>query len=90
MTYSVQVIGRLWQGSIGAYEYQSERKPVNQLEVKYIAGDFAEVIDYQVTKTQTSLRYMGDKTIETKSTRVVSHWGNPISASQYTDLCEAA
>lgn len=80
----VDVVGRIWQGCRSAYTYKlnGEAIPTPE-EVSHIAGDFAQVTDYRVRRTESSVEYRSDtETIFTKRHLLAKDWER--KASQRT------
>jgi len=82
VVYQVAVIGKLWQGTDGAYNYKVDEASLNgELDVKALAVDFSCVYDYRIIKVASG------GTWEYSWTRctVVRDWGKEGSADSYLD-----
>lgn len=80
--YTTSVIGRAWAGFKATYQYKTDNFPQN---IKALAGDFQEVLDYQVDKTSFTLRVEQNKTITTTTVEIIRPWEHQESEDFFID-----
>ena len=72
--YRVWVVGMLWQGTKGAtsYNFMSPSQEPTEQQVLERAGDFSDVLDYEIVKIRTITYTDGDRRI----VKVVRPWNS--------------
>lgn len=82
--YQVNVVGRMWQGSIGCYSYEFQSLPTLQ-DVRSKAGDFESVEDCEVIKSTSTFQPSESGYKRTTETEIVRSWDTDVSAEIYLD-----
>ena len=86
--YRVNVIGIAWAGYQATYTYPSNTMPADDVAVGRLAGDFQDMLDYQVERHGTRREIKGRKLVTIQTVEVVRDWARP--ESEDTWLCATA
>ena len=83
---TLQVIGYTWEGFLSTHSYSVTGSPADFAQyhqVKKVAGDFSDVTDWQLVRTDTRYKTGKGWSEVTTRTTILRPWGQPGSAEKF-------